>query len=111
MSGKTPYTLEVNDPQKANMIIQDWLKSHGFVYEEKDNEKFYRVGDGIFTAKRYFQYGFDGNRLVIYVFWKSHKKPQPVKVQFYGGAILSIYLGEIEKLLFALEENVMAKRL
>lgn len=98
MGKKTQYVVNVNNVQYAHETIQKWLKIYGFVYEEKDGQQYYRVGDGFFAAKRYFQYLFNGNQLIIYVFWKSHKKPRSIEDQFYGWAVVLAYQSQMNEL-------------
>lgn len=98
MDNKTQYVFMVNDIQYTNNVIQQWLISNGFTYIDKDGSQYYQAGDGFFVAKRFFQYVFNGNQLIIYAYWKSHKKPKPLKDQFYGWAVILAYKNQLEQL-------------
>ena len=95
---KTQYIIDYNaDVQIVNATIQNWLSANGFIFYEKDGLKAYRAGD-MFSGYRFFEYYFQGNKLLIYAYLKSMKKPFPLDNKFVGIAVTVPYVNKIEEL-------------
>jgi hypothetical protein len=64
--GKTVYRFQFNSlPQHADAVVQGWLQTHQFTYQNKYGEDMYFHSDNM-NGHRGFQYMINGNVLTIY---------------------------------------------
>lgn len=97
---KTEYVMLFNaNPADVNTIVVNWLRANGFTLMEKYNTKFYRKGDGFFTAYKCFEYQIMGNELKIWGYLKSPKKPFPLDNGYRGSFDTVPYANSIQELM------------
>ena len=85
VSRKTQFVVDFKgDPSNVYQLIMNWLKVNKYVYKEKYNTKYYQLGDGFWNTAEYFEYYFGENKVVIYSYLKSPKKPYPIDNGGFG---------------------------
>lgn len=100
VSRKTQFVVDFKgDPSNVYQLIMNWLKVNKYVYKEKYNTKYYQLGDGFWNTAEYFEYYFGENKVVIYAYLKSPKKPYPID----NGGFGSPYMKRIMQLVSAIE--------
>ncbi len=100
VSRKTQFVVDFKgDPSNVYQLIMNWLKVNKYVYKEKYNTKYYQLGDGFWNTAEYFEYYFGENKVVIYAYLKSPKKPSPID----NGGFGSPYMKRIMQLVSAIE--------
>lgn len=100
VSRKTQFVVNFKgDPSNVYQLIMNWLKVNKYVYKEKYNTKYYQLGDGFWNTAEYFEYYFGENKVVIYAYLKSPKKPYPID----NGGFGSHYMKRIMQLVSAIE--------
>ena len=97
---KTEYTMMFNaNPADVNTIVVNWLRANGFTLTEKNGTKYYRKGDGFFTAFKCFEYQIMENELKIWGYLKSPKKPFPLDNGYRGSFDTVPYANSIMELM------------
>lgn len=100
---KTQFVVNFKgDPFNIYQLIMNWLKVNKYVYKEKYNTKYYQLGDGIWHTAEYFEYYFSENKVIIYAYLRSPKKPFPLDNAGAGSAG-SPYMKRILQLVSAIE--------
>ncbi len=101
---KTQFIVNFKgEPALVNELIVNWLNVNKYVYLEKYNTKYYQAGDGIWTTAECFEYYFNENKVIIYAYLKSPKKPIPLD---NGGPVASNgspYMQRIRQLISLIE--------
>ncbi len=62
--GRTTYVVKVDDAEKAEEKIKDYMKAYKFKPYEKKGAKCYRGGDAMLGYK-FFNYWIDGNEVTL----------------------------------------------
>lgn len=106
-SEKTVYTFYINDTQSAYQLIMNYLNTYNFKYVDKKGMPHYEYSDYI-TAKKFFEFYFQGNQLTIYAYLKSMKKPMPIDKGSMGAAVKKAYRNELAPLLEGLSRLMMS---
>lgn len=103
VSRKTQFVVNFKgDPHNVYQLIMNWLKVNRYVYKEKYNTKYYQVGDGFWNTAEFFEYYFGENKVIIYAYLRSPKKPFPLDNAGAGSAG-SPYMKRIMQLVSAIE--------
>lgn len=70
--GRSSYSFQMKgNIDKAEQLMQSYIKANGFKQIEKKGEKFYRGGDIMVEGYRYFDYKISGNELTVYAWLKG----------------------------------------
>ena len=65
--GRSSFSFVVQDPQRAQAIINEWLNACGFKFVTKRGEQFYSRGD-VWSGTGCFQWQIIGNTVTVW-FW------------------------------------------
>lgn len=102
--GKTSYTISFQaNPQTVNEIVQSWLSANGFKLVTEEGIQVYLAGDGIITAKRYFEYFISGNQINMQAYLRSVKKPFALDSGLVGAVNTTPYISLIQELSTAIQ--------
>lgn len=104
---KTVYTFQINDTQAAYQLIMNYLNTYKFEFVDKNGMPHYEYNDHI-TAKRFFEFYFQGNQVTIYAYLKSMKNPMPIDKGSMGAAVKRAYRNEMAPLLEGLSRLMMS---
>lgn len=70
--GRSSYNFRLNgNSDKAEQLMQSYIKAKGFKLIEKKGEKYYRGGDIMVEGYRYFDYKISGDDLTVYAWLKG----------------------------------------
>ena len=104
---KTVYSFQITDTQSAYQLIMNFLNNYGFTFVDKDGIPRYEYSDHI-TAKRLFEFYFQGNQVTIYAYLRSVKKPMPIDKGSMAAAVKKAYRNELAPLLEGLSRLMMS---
>ncbi len=103
---KTVYTFQINDTQAAYQLIMNYLNTHSFKFVDKNGMPRYEYYDYL-TAKRFFEFYFQGNQVTICAYLRSVKKPMPIDSGSMAWAVKKAYREQLSPLLDGLSRLSM----
>ncbi|MCQ2522514.1 MAG: hypothetical protein MJ105_09080 [Lachnospiraceae bacterium] len=95
-------------PEMINNLVQGWLSSNGFYFQQKFETNYFQKGDGMITAIQCFEYFIEPNKLTVYAYLKNPKKPIPLDNKLYASALKNEYKNDLQ-LLFQQVSNMSAQ--
>ncbi|MDD6328659.1 MAG: hypothetical protein Q4D54_01525 [Eubacteriales bacterium] len=104
---KSVFVFQVNDSQTAYQLIMSFLNTYKFVYSEKGGTPHYEYYDHI-TAKRIFEFYFNGPQITIYAYLRSPKNPMPIDKGVAGAAVKKEYMNNLRPLFEGLTRLTMS---
>lgn len=96
--GKSTYTFTIENPVIADNMIKQFLQANNFKFVQKNGMAAFQKGDGMITAKKFFEYYFNGNTLTIYAYVYKLHKPVLLDDEYY----LCIPKNELKSILYPL---------
>lgn len=103
---KSSFVFQVNDTQTAYQIIMSFLNTYKFVYSEKGGTPHYEYYDHL-TAKRIFEFYFNGSQVTIYAYLRSPKNPMPIDKGATAAAVKKEYMRNLQPLFEGLSRLAM----
>lgn len=70
IKGRSSFTVQVKEPEKAQSLINEWLQVYKFSVINQKGEQCYRCGDA-WTGYAYFNYQIQGNQVFMQAWRKN----------------------------------------
>ena len=78
--GRSTYSFQITcDSNLINNLIQSYIQSNKFEFQQTNDEQFYRAGDALVEGYRFFKYSIVGQTLTIYAWFKYLYGEVPVE--------------------------------
>lgn len=101
---KTCYQFVFNcDPNFVKRTIDEYLQINNYKFVQKKNASYFLLND-LIQGKRFFEYYFNGNMVVIYVYLNSYKHPWPLDDAYTGSIPKQAYKEALVPLFSALDQ-------
>lgn len=70
IKGRSSFTIQVKEPEKAQSLINEWLQVYKFSVINQKGEQYYRCGN-VWNGYAYFNYQIQGNQVFIQAWRKN----------------------------------------
>ena len=101
---KSCYRFVFNcDPNYVKRTIDEYLQANNYKFVQKKNATYFLHND-LMQGKRFFEYFFQGNMVIIYVYLNSYKHPWPLDDAYYGSIPKQAYKEALIPLFAALDK-------
>lgn len=100
---KSCYRFVFNcDPNFVKRTIDDYLRMNNYKLVQKKNATYFLRSD-LLQGKRFFEYYFNGNMVIIYVYINTYKHPWPLDDAYVGSVPKQAYKEALVPLFSALD--------